>query len=256
MNPLVPRVVVLLLVLGTLSQTHAQSPMRKPRIEDTIKANVYADNAFKLYINGELVAVDSIAFVPHNVITVDVLPAYPMTIAVMGIDNADPQTGMEYANTNLGDGGLILKLGDGTVTDANWKAKAFSSGPINADVNHPRVESQPLPKDWYEEGFDDSDWPQATVFTVEEVGPKTPFFEHDFQGAKFIWSDDLTLDNVVLFRTVVDTPPDGKPRPDFRGLTDVVPQGSGPRGAARNREGQDRALRRLDPSERVKRSQK
>ena len=28
----------------------------KPRIEDTIKANVYADNWFQLYINGELVA--------------------------------------------------------------------------------------------------------------------------------------------------------------------------------------------------------
>ena len=61
----------------------AQQTPRKPRIADTIKANVYADNSFKLYINGELVAVDSIAFVPHNVVSVDVLPAYPMTIAVM-----------------------------------------------------------------------------------------------------------------------------------------------------------------------------
>jgi len=41
-----------------------------------------------------------------------------MTIAVIGIDNADPKTAMEYANTNIGDGGFILKLGDGTVTNA------------------------------------------------------------------------------------------------------------------------------------------
>lgn len=112
-----------------LAQSPAQS-IRKPRMADTIKANVYADNAFKLYINGELVAIDSIKFVPHNVVSVDILPKYPMTIAAMGIDNADPKTGMEYANTNIGDGGFILKLGDGTVSDATWKAKNFSWGPI------------------------------------------------------------------------------------------------------------------------------
>ena len=81
----------------------------KPRIEDTIKANVYADNWFQLYINGELIATDSIKFIPHNVVSVDVLPRYPMTIAVMAKDNADAKTGMEYNNTQVGDGGFILE---------------------------------------------------------------------------------------------------------------------------------------------------
>ena len=212
------------LLVASIQSAVAQQPLRKPRIEDTIKANVYADNSFRLYINGELVAVDSIAFVPHNVVSVDVLPAYPMTIAVMAIDNADPKTGMEYANTNIGDGGFILKLGDGTVTNANWKAKRFSWGPVGGDTKNPRVVNIPIPKDWYAVDFDDSKWPNAKEFTEEEIGPKSPFFEHDFEGAKFIWSDDVKLDNVVLFRTVVKSPPDGKDRPDFRGLTDVVPQ--------------------------------
>ena len=212
------------LLVASIQSAVAQQPLRKPRIEDTIKANVYADNSFKLYINGDLVAVDSIAFVPHNVVSVDILPAYPMTIAVMGIDNADPKTGMEYANTNIGDGGFILKLGDGTVTNSTWKAKKFSWGPVDGDTKNPRVESIPIPKDWYTVDFDDSKWPGAKEFTEEEIGPKSPFFEHDFKGAEFIWSDDVKLDNVVLFRTVVKSPPDGKDRPDFRGLTDVVPQ--------------------------------
>ena len=212
------------LLVASIQSAVAQQPLRKPRNEDTIKANVYADNSFKLYINGELVAVDSIAFVPHNVVSVDVLPAYPMTIAVMAIDNADPKTGMEYANTNIGDGGFILKLGDGTVTNANWKAKKFSWGPVGGDTKNPRVVNIPIPKDWYAVDFDDSKWPNAKEFTEKEIGPKSPFFEHDFKGAKFIWSDDVKLDNVVLFRTVVKSPPDGKDRPDFRGLTDVVPQ--------------------------------
>lgn len=211
------------LSIASIQSAAAQPPLRKPRIEDTIRANVYADNSFKLYINGELVAVDSIAFVPHNVVSVDILPAYPMTIAVMGIDNADPKTGMEYANTNIGDGGFILKLGDGTVTNATWKAKKFSWGPVDGDTKNPRVVNIPIPQDWYAVDFDDSKWPGAKEFTEEEIGPKSPFFENDFKGAKFIWSDDVKLDNVVLFRTVVKSPPDGKDRPDFRGLTDVVP---------------------------------
>lgn len=123
----------------------ARTGIRKPTIADTIRANVYADNSFKLYVNGELVAVDSIAFVPHNVVSVDILPAYPMTIAVMAIDNADPMTGMEYANTNIGDGGFILKFGDGTVTNATWKAKKISWGPVGGDTKNPRVESIPVP---------------------------------------------------------------------------------------------------------------
>ncbi|MCP4940726.1 MAG: hypothetical protein GY924_01930 [Planctomycetaceae bacterium] len=212
------------LLTASIQSAVAQQPLRKPRIEDTNNANVYADNSFKLYINGEFVALDSIAFVPHNVVSVDILPAYPMTIAVMGIDNADPKTGMEYANTNIGDGGFILKLGDGTVTNSTWKAKKFSWGPVDGDTKNPRVESIPIPKDWYTVDFDDSKWPGAKEFTEEEIGPKSPFFEHDFKGAKFIWTDDVKLDNVVLFRTVVKSPPDGKDRPDFRGLTDVVPQ--------------------------------
>ena len=49
---------------------NGQQKLRKPSMADTIKANVYADNTFELYINGELVAVDSIRFIPHNVISV------------------------------------------------------------------------------------------------------------------------------------------------------------------------------------------
>lgn len=195
----------------------------KPQMSDTIKANVYADNWFILYLNGELVAVDSIKFIPHNVVSVDVLPTYPMTIAVMAKDNADPRTGMEYANTNIGDGGFVLKFGDGTVTNARWKAKRFSWGPIDRDTRNPRVENIPIPENWYAVDFDDSAWGQAKEYTEAQIGPKQPFFEHDFQGAKFIWSDDVELDNTVIFRHVVQSPPDGKPRPDFSDLNNVVP---------------------------------
>ncbi|SMP42307.1 hypothetical protein SAMN06265222_101757 [Neorhodopirellula lusitana] len=209
------------------SQGAPQGKVGKPRISDTVPANMYADNWFIMYINGELVAVDSIQFMPHNVISVEILPDYPMTIAVMAKDNADAKTGMEYANTSIGDGGFILKFGDGTVTNADWKAKAFSRGPIDRDTKNPRVENTPIPEDWYAVDFDDESWDQATEYTQAQIDPKEPFFEHDFEGARFIWTDDVEIDNTVLFRHVVATPPDGKARPDFSNLNDIVP--SGPR---------------------------
>ena len=203
-----------------------QSPSsRKPTLDDALKVNVYADNTFTLYINGELVATDPIKFVPHNVVSVEYLPTYPMTIAVLAEDNADPETGMEYADTAIGDGGFILKFSDGTVTDGTWKARRFSWGPLNADTRRPRVRSNPMPKDWFEIDFDDDDWDDATVFTEDQVDPKQVFHEHDFEGASFIWTEDLSLDNTVVFRKHVASPPDGRQRRDFTNLNNETPQG-------------------------------
>lgn len=182
-----------------------ESGLVKPTMADTIKVNVYADNWFVLFINGRLTAVDSIPFTPHNVISVDILPEYPMTIAVMVKDNADPKTGLEYGN-HIGDGGFIIKFGDGTVSNATWKAKSFFHGPINGDVRNPQVRHTPIPENWFAVDFDDTAWERATEFTEERVNPKQPYYETDFKGAKFIWTSDLDLDNTIIFRTRIDKP--------------------------------------------------
>jgi phosphatidylethanolamine-binding protein (PEBP) family uncharacterized protein len=194
-----------------------QDGLVKPGLDDTMKLNVYADNWFMLYVNGRLVAVDSIQFTPHNVVSVDFLPEYPMTIAVLAKDNADPKTGMEYG-TNIGDGGFVLKFADGTVTDASWKAKNFFHGPVDRDTANPRVEQEELPANWWAVDFDDSGWANAKEYTVEEVDPKQPYFDNDFEGAKFIWTDDLALDNTILLRKTVEKPgwtPRWNTRPDL-----------------------------------------
>jgi hypothetical protein len=157
------RLLIGLLIVTSTSLVLAQSPkpaskaqsgVRKPQMSDAIKANMYADNWFMLYVNGELIAVDSIAFVPHNVIS-----------------------------------------------------------------------SEPLPADWFAIAFDDSSWENAKEYTHEQVGPKQVFNDYDFEGAKFIWSSDIELDNVVIFRHLVPAPPDGKARADFSNLNNVVPEG-------------------------------
>lgn len=194
----------------TAGKNRPPAGLVKPTLADTLRLNVYADNWFMLYINGRLVAVDSIDFIPHNVVSVDILPEYPMTIAVLAKDNADPKTGMEYGD-HIGDGGFILKFSDGTVTNAKWKAKNFFHGPIGRDTANPKVKHDPLPADWWAVDFDDSAWPAAREFTEEQVGPKPAFYQQDFQRARFIWSEDLALDNTVLFRVRIEKP-DWKPR--------------------------------------------
>lgn len=182
----------------------------KPAMSDTVRVNVYADNWFVLYINGKLTAVDPIDFLPHNVVSIDILPQYPMTIAVMAKDNADPKTGMEYGD-HIGDGGFIIKFSDGTVSNATWRAKSFFKGPLNGDKSNPKVVHTPIPTNWFAVDFDDSSWAKATEYSEQRVNPKAPFYEVDFKGARFIWTDDLDLDNTIIFRTRIDKP-DWKPR--------------------------------------------
>lgn len=191
------------LALAAAGRVRAQI---KPTISDTITLNAYADNWCAVFVNGRLVAVDSIDFIPHNQISVRILPEYPLTIAVLAKDNAAPASGLEYGN-KIGDAGFILKLGDGSGTNATWKAKSFFRGPANRDVNRPTVERTPLPAGWHLPGFDDSAWERATEYTSERVRPDGDYVADAFTGAKFIWTSDLDLDNTVVFRATIPAPP-------------------------------------------------
>ena len=33
-----------------------------------------------------------------------------------------------------------------------------------------------------------------------------PFYDKDFSGAKFIWTEDLELDNTIIFRVRIERP--------------------------------------------------
>ena len=193
--------------LALLAATAGTLPAQvKPVIADTITLNAFADNWCAIFVNGKLVAVDAIDFIPHNVVSVDILQEYPLTIAVLAKDNATPSGGLEYGN-RIGDAGFILRLGDGTVTSGSWKAKCFFRAPANRDVNRPTVERAALPAGWHLPGFDDSGWERATEYTAERVRPDGDYAAEAFTGAKFIWTSDLDLDNTVVLRTTVAAPP-------------------------------------------------
>jgi hypothetical protein len=135
----------------------------------------------------------------------------------------------------LGDAGIIARFSDGTVTDSTWKAQSFYISPL-ADPKHvverghvhdtpfaggrthPHVRNPdcrekcyalhyPIPKNWMSPRFNDRYWPRAWEFTDDEIGvtnyPAYTRYPELFKGARWIWSQNLVLDNVVIARKTV-----------------------------------------------------
>jgi hypothetical protein len=135
----------------------------------------------------------------------------------------------------MGDGGLIAKFSDGTATDSTWKAQSFyiaplldpkevvESGNVHDTPNlggrtHPFARDPkcqdkcyavhyPIPANWQSPRFNDTNWPRAWEFTDQEIGvtnlPAYTRYPELFQGARWIWSQNLVLDNLIIARKTV-----------------------------------------------------
>lgn len=207
---------------------------------EVITGYIVADNYFEFYVNGKLVAVDNLPYTPFNSAIVKFKAKRPLTYAFKLVDwEEDLGLGTEvnFANRSKfyqGDGGLIARFSDGTVTDSSWKAQSFYIAPLK-DPNdviergnvhdttklgrvHPHAPKPgcddrcyavhyPIPANWAAPSFDDSKWPRAYEFTDEDVGvtnlPAYTRFPELFEGSRWIWSLNLVFDNLVLARKTV-----------------------------------------------------
>ena len=186
-------------------------------------------------VNGQLVGIDPIPFTPFNSNVVRFRAKAPITYAFKLVDweenlglGSEDNRGNAY---HPGDAGLIASFSDGTVTNADWKAQVYYIAPVDdpsnvvmlgdgtrdssaANQTTGSANSYGLhwqvPTDWASPDFDDSAWPNATIFTNETVGvdnkPSYTNFDDQFAGAgaSFIWSSNLVLDNEVLVRYTRD----------------------------------------------------
>ena len=81
-------------------------------------AEVWADNWFALYVNGELVGEDSTPITTErsfNAETITFTAAYPLTIGIEAKDFKETDSGLEYIgerNQQMGDGGIIAQITD------------------------------------------------------------------------------------------------------------------------------------------------
>ena len=202
---------------------------------EVITAQLFGDNYYELYINGQYVARDNISFVPFNSTAVRFKASYPITIAVnMGDWETHFGVGMEYDSYNVGDAGFIARFDNGVVTDSEWKVLPIYIAPLdnpscviedafgNADASacsiRPRcADGNPnlcralhydIPPRWTEPGFDDSNWQSATLYEADAVtrAPGYANYADRFGSASFIWSPSLKLDNQVLARFVIEAP--------------------------------------------------
>lgn len=200
---------------------------------EIITGYLFADNYFELYINGQLIGVDAVPFTPFNSSIVRFRVTKPYTIAVKLVDwEEHVGLGMEIQSQNkqyyAGDGGFIAQFSDGTVTDATWKTQSFYIAPIqnledvieqpNGIHSTVKASTSPscstscygihydIPGDWNKTDFNDLQWPNAFVYNASEVTSQsayTNFAKSAWKDAKFIWSSNLFLDNVVLTRKTV-----------------------------------------------------
>ncbi len=205
---------------------------------EVITGYIVADNYFELYVNGKLVAVDNTPFTPFNSAIVKFKAKRPITYTFKVVDWEENLGLASEAgrgdNWHPGDGGLIARFSDGTVTDSSWRVQSFYIGPLNSPDEvleknnmhdstklgrvHPLARKPtcqdkcfavhyPFPANWQARNFDDSQWPAAYEYTSEEVGvtnlPAYTRYPKLFQGARWIWSANLVFDNVVIARKTV-----------------------------------------------------
>lgn len=214
---------------------------------EVITGFIVADNYYELYVNGTLVSVDNTPYTPFNSTIVKFRVKRPYTLAFLLVDWDErlgigielfplgPKSDRSIGNPWYpGDGGLIARFSDGTVTDSNWKAQSFYIAPLNSPDEvvekgnlhdttplgrvHP-VAKKPdcqekcyavhyqVPADWQSAKFNDSAWPRAYEYTDTDIGttalPAFTRYPELFSGARWIWSVNLVFDNVVIARTTV-----------------------------------------------------
>lgn len=200
---------------------------------EVVTGFLFSDNYFELFVNGVLVGVDPVPFTPFNSCVVKFRVKRPYILAVKLVDwEENLGLGSEINNGNNyhpGDGGFIAQFSDSTVTDASWKAQTFYIAPIQTlndvqelpDGTHSTANAAlptcnancygvhyDIPTAWANASFDDSGWPFATLYTAAQVTNQAAFKNFEttaWANARFIWTSNLILDNVVLARKTVGT---------------------------------------------------
>jgi len=156
-----------------------------PNIPQKVVGTVYCDNQFTLWVNGNKIVTDPIAFTPHQAVKVafDWDGTSSIIYAIQCEDYAS-DSGYEYIKTSrpkLGDGALIAKFNDGltTHTSADWRVYTVTYGPTDAslakgcsgsNLGKCEVENRGIPKGWTLPSFDDSKWQHATPYSNAEAG--------------------------------------------------------------------------------------
>jgi hypothetical protein len=191
----------------------------------TIKADVWADNWFALYVGDELIKEDSVAYNTERSFNAESFSfeiSPPAQINVIIKDFKENDTGLEYIGTGrqqMGDGGFSAQFFDSktgeliAASSDQWRCLKIHRAPLNKSCSHsttPDTDCKSAiraePEDWMNSDFDDSDWHMATVHSAQTVRPRGGYDEIFWDpAAKLIWTEDLVTDNTILCRFRIAT---------------------------------------------------
>lgn len=195
-----------------------------PALAETIKADVWADNWFALYVNDQLVKQDSVSITTErsfNKESFSFNATRPFALNFIAKDFKQNDTGLEYIGTRkqqMGDGGLIAQFlnenGVVAVTNSSWKCLVVHEAPLDKSCEKSpnpiagqgacEFKKTAEPNGWKKLNFDDSNWLSASVYSAAQVGPKDGYDEIRWhKDAKLIWGKDLEQSNTILCRTII-----------------------------------------------------
>lgn len=189
----------------------------------TIKAQVWADNWFELYVDGKVVKTDSVPITTERSFNAEVFSfeaTLPVQLAVRVMDFKEDDSGFEYIGTHrqqIGDGGFIAEFRDASnnlvaATDSSWRCLVIHQAPLNpacgksaSPIDACESNILPEPPGWTTASFDDSAWPNAVVHSASAVRPHGGYSNYFWEDeAQLIWGEDLEVDNTILCRRTLD----------------------------------------------------
>lgn len=187
--------------------------------ETTIKAQVWADNWFEFYVDGEVVMTDPVPITTEQSFNAEVFnfdAELPAQLAVHIMDFKEDDSGFEYIGSRrqqMGDGGFIAEFRNENnqvvaVTDSDWVCKVIHQAPLNPSCGSSASPLEaceanilPMPANWASASFDDSGWNNAIVHSFQAVRPHGGYSSYSWQSeSQLIWGEDLEIDNTLLCR--------------------------------------------------------
>jgi len=191
------------------------------------KGDVWVDNWFKLYLNGEELIEDSVSITTERSFNKESFTfeaKKPFVLAFEFKDFMENATGLEYIGSRrqqMGDGGAIAQIYNASnstlvaTTNADMKCFVVQKAPLNkscAQESDPRVGQAPCTQEindvdanWRALDFDDSDWANAIEYSERAVSPKHGYDQVSWApSAKLIWGSDLEQDNILYCRLKVE----------------------------------------------------
>ena len=211
------------------NNTNSAKPATTNAQTVNVKAELWADNWFALYLDNQLIKEDSVPITTErsfNAETITFPATYPMHFSVILKDYIQNDTGLEYNGTDrqqIGDGGFIGQFTDADtgemigVTNEWWKCTVIHTAPLD---NACATEANPVagqgacgftalpePTDWKSPTFDTNSWVAASLYSADQVSPKDGYDAITWKPeAKFIWGPDLKTNNTVLCSVTVYKP--------------------------------------------------